>query len=136
MNPDTRLHSFYVRLRNKTIGSSDSSSRNRYIGWKYRPGQRVKLHIPTRELTERVVLPLTAVVQDGLESYVFLEDGDELKRRAVHVHRRDTEKNQVVLAPGSLYEGTIIAMNSADLLNLELKNKSGGPIDPHHGHSH
>jgi hypothetical protein len=42
----------------------------------------------------------------------------------------------VVANDGSLYPGDEIAMNAAHQLLVALKNKSGGGVDPHAGHSH
>jgi len=35
-----------------------------------------------------------------------------------------------------LFPGDTIAMTAAQQLQLALKNKSGGAIDPHAGHTH
>jgi hypothetical protein len=42
----------------------------------------------------------------------------------------------VVANDGTLFPGDRVAMSAAQQLQLALKNKSGGGIDPHAGHSH
>ena len=134
VDPMTRLHAFYIDLPNQAIDAVGES--DRFVHWRFRPGQRAKILVPVAAPTELIVLPADAVVQDGLESYVFVQNGELFQRRAVRVQRREVSRNQVAVAPGTLFPGTIIAMNSADLLNLELKNRAGGGADPHAGHSH
>lgn len=129
----TRLHSFFVRLPNQML---NESSQPKFAVWKYSPGERVKIHLPITVLENRVVLPMEAVAQDGLESYVFRQNGDSFERKAVQVDRRDTRQKVVVLAPGQLFAGTVIAMNNADLLNLELKSRGSAAPDAHQGHGH
>ena len=134
VDPQTRLHSFFVRLPNALVSTGDDNGR--YAQWKFTPGQRAKIHLPVMTMEDRVVLPVEAVAQDGLESYVFRQNGDMFVREAVEVERRDTRQQIVVLAPGQLYDGTVIAMNCADLMNLEFKNRGAEPLDAHAGHSH
>ena len=81
------------------------------------------------------MLPAEAVVEDGPESYVFREDGEHFHRCPVHVEYRD--QFNVVLAEGNdIWPGDRVAMNGAQQLQVALKNKSGGGIDPHAGHNH
>ncbi len=134
---ESRLHAFYVKLPNQPVGEPGSAPTGRFVQWKYRPGQRVKLQIPVRQWEDRIVLPAAAVAQDGLEAYVFLENGALFERRAVRIEVRDSRQQLIVIAnDGSLYPGDVIAMNNADLLNLELKTRGSTAADPHHGHTH
>ncbi|NIP86980.1 MAG: secretion protein HlyD [Planctomycetales bacterium] len=134
---ESRLHAFYVQLPNQTVRGAGAEPGGRFVQWKYRPGQRVKLQIPVRQWKDRIVLPAAAVAQDGLEAYVFLENGSLFERRAVRVDIRDSRQQLIVIAnDGSLYPGDVIALNNADLLNLELKTRGHTTADPHHGHAH
>jgi multidrug efflux pump subunit AcrA (membrane-fusion protein) len=131
------LHAFYVQLPNQQISTLAEDQDGRFVQWKFRPGQRVKLHIPVRQWADRIVLPASAVAQDGLEAYVFLQNGSLFERRTVRVDVRDSRQQLFVIASdGSLYPGDVIAMNNADLLNLEIKTRGAGATDPHHGHAH
>jgi cobalt-zinc-cadmium efflux system membrane fusion protein len=51
------------------------------------------------------------------------------------VEYRDT-MSVVVANDGSIFPGTPIAISGAQQLQMALKNKSGGAIDPHAGHNH
>jgi multidrug efflux pump subunit AcrA (membrane-fusion protein) len=95
----------------------------------------MQLRVPVEELPERIVLPTEAVAQDGLENYVFRVNGDHFDRQPVKVDYRDPQW-VVVANDGSLFPGEKIALSAAQQLQLALKNKSGGAIDPHAGHNH
>ena len=76
-----------------------------------------------------------AVAQDGVETYVFLPNGDRFDRRPVHVEYRD-RLSVVVANDGSIFPGDAVVVVGAQQMQLALKNKSGGAIDPHAGHNH
>jgi hypothetical protein len=75
------------------------------------------------------------VAQDGIENYVFVPNGDHFDRRTVHVEYRD-DLSVVIENDGALFPGDDVALNGAQQLQLALKNKSGGGVDPHAGHNH
>jgi multidrug efflux pump subunit AcrA (membrane-fusion protein) len=134
VNAESRTLDFYVTLPNEKIRDTKVDG-HRFVAWRYRPGQRVQLQIPVETLPDRIVLPADAVAQEGVESYVFTPDGDHFDRRSVHVEYRDPL--WVVIAnDGSLFPDELVAVSGAQQLQLALKNKSGGGIDPHAGHSH
>ncbi len=131
---DTRAFHVYLLLPNKIVRDESQMGR-RFVGWKFKPGQRMEVQIPVARLENKIVVPSAAVVDEGAESYVFQQNGSHFDRISVHVEQRD--KQQVVLASdGSLFPGDIIAGFGAYQMQLALKNKSGGAIDPHAGHSH
>jgi multidrug efflux pump subunit AcrA (membrane-fusion protein) len=134
IDPDSRTLDFYVTLPNEKLRDAQLDS-HRFIVWRFRPGQRVQLEIPVETWPDRIVLPADAVAQDGLETYVFTPKGNRFLRRSVHVEYRD--RNWVVIASdGSLVPGDLIMPTAAQQLQLALKNKAGGGIDPHAGHNH
>lgn len=132
---DSRTLRFFVRLPNELLRDSKTPEGNRFITWRFKPGQRLQLRVPVETWPERIVLPSDAVVQDGVEWYVFQQNGDHFDRHAVHVEYRDP-LNVVVAHDGSIYPGDTIVMAGAQQLQLALKNKAGGAIDPHAGHNH
>lgn len=135
VNPEARTLDFFVTLPNKKQRGAKIDGDHRFISWKFRPGQRVQLRVPVETLPKRIVLPVDALAQEGVETYVFTPNGDHFDRRNVHVEYRDTQ--WVVLAnDGSLFPGDLVASSGAQQLQLALKNKSGGGIDPHAGHNH
>lgn len=136
INPETRTFPFHALLPNELVRDEVSSDGRRFVGWRYKPGQRVQVLIPVDAWQDRIVLPVAAVVQEGPESYVFVQKGDHFDRRPVHVEYRDQQS--VVLADDqeNLWPGDVVAVRGAQQLQLALKNKAGGGVDPHAGHSH
>ena len=132
---DSRTLRFYVTLPNDTVGEPRIEGTSRFVTWRYKPGQRMQLKVPVEEWAERIVLPAEAVAQDGVEHYVFRANGDHFDREPVHVEHRDPQW-VVVANDGTLFPGDRVAMSAAQQLQLALKNKSGGGIDPHAGHNH
>lgn len=135
VDPGTRTLDFFVTLPNQIERDTRLDDGHRFIAWKFRPGQRVQIHVPIATLNERIVLPVDAIAQDGVESYVFAPNGDHFDRRPVHVEFRDTQW-AVIANDGSIHLGETVAVSSAQQLQLALKNKAGGGIDPHAGHNH
>jgi membrane fusion protein, heavy metal efflux system len=134
IHTDSRTLHFYVDLQNEMI--SDKKLRGtRYIEWKYFPGQRLQLRIPIEELSNQIVLPVDSVAREGAEYFVFQQNGDHFDRVPVHVVYRD-QFSVVIANDGSLFPGDIVALRGAHQMQMALKNKSGGAVDPHAGHSH
>lgn len=134
INPETRTLNFFVKLPNEKQRDTKLDG-HRFIAWKFRPGQRVQLQIPIETLPDRIVLPVEALAQDGAETYVFTPNGDHFDRRSVHVEYRDT-RLAVIENDGAVFPGDLVAISGAQQLQLALKNKAGGGIDPHAGHNH
>lgn len=133
VDPESRALRFYVTLPNERVITAPGDGR--FVTWRYKPGQRMQLRVPVETWPDRIVLPPEAVAQDGMEHYVFRVNGDHFDREPVHVEHR--EPQWVVIAnDGTLFEGDRIAMTAAQQLQLALKNKSAGAVDPHAGHSH
>jgi len=135
VDPDSRTLDFYVTLPNEKVRDTKLDDGRRFIAWRFRPGQRVQLEIPIETLPDRIVLPADAVAQDGPETYVFVPNGDRFDRRGVHVEHRD-QKWVVIANDGSVFPGDLVAPTGAQQLLLALKNKAGGGLDLHAGHSH
>lgn len=135
VDPETRASHFYMPLANQLRGSPASDQGRRFITWKYRPGQRVQVQIPVEQFRDRIVLPAEAVADDGPETFVFEQNGKHFDRRAVHLEHRDP-RSVVIANDGAIFPGDRVAVRGAHQLQLALKNKSGGGIDPHAGHNH
>jgi len=135
IDSDSRTLHFYVRLPNEIVRDTHGDGEPRFVEWRYKPGQRLQLEVPVEEWADRIVLPGEAVAQDGVENYVFLASGDHFDRRAIHVEHRDP-RWVVVASDGAVSPGDRVALSAAQQLQLALKNKSGGAIDPHAGHQH
>jgi cobalt-zinc-cadmium efflux system membrane fusion protein len=134
INPLERTLHFYLTLPNQPIRDEQVGG-HRFVNWRFKPGQRTQLQIPVEEWTDRLVLPAAAVAQEGPDWFVFVENGDHFDRRPVHVEYRD-RSHVVVAQDGSLFPGDVVALTAAAQLQMALRNRSGGAIDPHAGHSH
>lgn len=134
VDPVSRTLHFYVKLPNE-LTRDETNEGHRFIGWRFRPGQRMQLRIPVEHWPNRIVLPADALVREGAESYVFQENGNHFDRRPVQVEYRD-QSAVVIAQDGSLFPGDSVAVSGAQQLQMALKNKSGGAIDPHAGHNH
>lgn len=135
VDPESRTFHFYAQLMNELIRNFMGADGHRFLSWRYKPGQRVQLTVPVERWEERIVLPVGAVAQDGVETYVFSPNGDHFDRRPVHVEYRD-RFSVVVANDGSVFPGDPIVLAGAQQMQLALKNKAGGGIDPHAGHNH
>jgi multidrug efflux pump subunit AcrA (membrane-fusion protein) len=134
IEPDSRAFLFYVQLPNRLVRNRETDG-HRFSAWQFKPGQRVEILVPIERWTDRIVLPVNAVVQDGPESYVFEENDGHFDRRSVHVEYRD-EYSAVIANDGALTPGKSVVAAGAYQLHLAMKNKSGGAPDPHAGHNH
>lgn len=135
VDSESRTLKFYVDLPNKILRDSRSADGQRFVSWKFRPGQRLQLRVPVEEWPDQIVVPVDAVAQEGAESYVFQQNGQHFDRVGVRVLYRD-QTSAVIANDGSLFPGTVVALRSAHQMQMALKNKAGGAIDPHAGHTH
>lgn len=135
IDPETRAFHFYLKLPNEVVLDQKSPTGHRYVEWRYKPGQRLEVSVPVEKWTDRIVLPVDAVIEEGAEKYVYRQNGKQFERVPVHVEYRD--RTSVVIAnDGSLFPGDVVAGEGAYQIHLALKNKAGGGIDPHAGHNH
>lgn len=130
----SRALPFYVLLPNEVVRDSETS-RGRFLTWRYKPGQRMRLRVPVETYEDAIVLPVDGVAEAGAERYAFVENGATFERRPVRVLYRDA--GRVVIADdGSLLPGESVAVTAAHQLQMALKNAAGGAVDPHAGHNH
>jgi multidrug efflux pump subunit AcrA (membrane-fusion protein) len=132
---ESRALRFYVRLPNELVRNEQTEDGHRFIGWRFKPGQRVQLLVPVERWENRIVLPVDAVVQEGAEWFVFQQNGGRFDRKPVHVEYRD-QRWVVIDNDGSLFPGDTVAAAGAYQMHLTMKNKAGGGVDPHAGHGH
>jgi multidrug efflux pump subunit AcrA (membrane-fusion protein) len=135
IDPASRKLSVFVELPNEVLSDTTNAEGQRFINWKYRLGQRLELTIPVEQWPNQIVLPVEAVVKDGADWYAFVQNGSHFHRTPVHVQYRD-QTSAVIANDGSLFPGDVVAMRSAHQMQMALKNKSGGGVDPHAGHNH
>jgi hypothetical protein len=95
----------------------------------------MQLNVPVETWDNQLVLPTTAVVDEGAEAYVYRQNGNLFEQVSVHILHRD-QRSVVIANDGSLFRGDVIAGNGAYQMHLALKNQLGGGIDAHAGHTH
>jgi membrane fusion protein, heavy metal efflux system len=134
VDSESRAFHFYVALPNRIV-REDKAEGKRFVYWQFKPGERTQVRIPVEQWAGRIVLPVEAVAQDGAEAYVFEANDDHFDRRPVHVEYRDQER-VVIANDGTLKLGNTVALTGAHQMQLALKNKAGGGVDPHAGHNH
>jgi biotin carboxyl carrier protein len=132
---ESRALRFYVRLPNELERNEQTDDGHRFIGWRFKPGQRVQLQLPVDRWQNRIVLPVDAVVKEGADWFVFRQNGRKFDRKPVHVEYRD-QRWAVIENDGSLFPGDVVAASGAYQMHLAMKNKAGGGVDPHAGHNH
>ncbi|MFN4261735.1 MAG: efflux RND transporter periplasmic adaptor subunit [Gemmataceae bacterium] len=118
VDPESRTLPFYLPLVNQW--HSYERDGQTFLTWRFRPGQRVRLYVPIERLDNAIVLPAEAVVREGVEAYVFRQNGDQFDRKPVRVLYED--RRQVALAQdGDIFPGLIVAHNGAAALQRALK---------------
>jgi biotin carboxyl carrier protein len=127
-DPDGRTFSFFIPLANQS--RSYEKGGKTFLVWRFRPGQRVRLHVPVEEFKDALVLPAAAVAREGPEAYVFLQNGDLFERVPVRVLHED--RLNVVLAQGSVDPVRYVAQGAAASLLRVLKaqNSAGSGLPP------
>lgn len=130
IDEDSRTFDFFIPLTNQSRAYTKNGET--FVVWRFRPGQRVRLHVPVEELTNVLVLPSAAVVREGPEAYVFQQNGDLFNRISVHVLYED-RRSVVIANDGSVTPGLFLAQGSAASLNRVLKAQaaSGMRADVH-----
>ncbi len=131
---ESRVLPFYVNLPNQIVRESQRGN-HKFVTWQFKPGQRMQVRVQVEQWEKVIVLPVDAIAQEGLDYFVFVENGDHFDRREVHILFRD-QHDAVIANDGSLFLGETVALNSAHQLQIGIKNKSGGAVDPHAGHTH
>lgn len=127
---ENRTFDFFVPLENQSRGYTKEG--RSFTVWRFRPGQRVRLHVPVEELRGVIVLPVGAVARDTGEAYVFRQNGDLFDRIPVHVLHED-RRSIVIANDGSVAPGWYLAQGAAASLNrvLEAQSASGAPVGVH-----
>lgn len=100
--------------------------------WRFRPGQKVRLHVRVEQLDNVFVLPAAAVTRDGPESFIFTQNVNTFTRHPVRVLVQDRQK-AVIANDGSFPPGTYVAQAAAAQLNRMVKagGASGVPKGYH-----
>ncbi|TWT34963.1 hypothetical protein KOR42_53670 [Thalassoglobus neptunius] len=130
INTESRTFDFYIALLNQS--RVYQQNHETFVVWRFRPGQRVRLHVPVEELKGVIVIPSAAVVREGPEAYIFQQNGDLFNRVPVQILHED-RLNTVLANDGSIAPGLYFAQSAAASLNRVLKAQaaSGMRADVH-----
>ncbi len=124
VDPQSRTFRFFVPLANEVLHDTTGPEGETYRSWRFKPGQKVTLRVPTERLTGVITVPVEAVAREGPDAFVFRASGNTFERQPVHVLH--VEGGDAVLAhDGSLFPGETVALNHAYQLNLALKRQAG-----------
>jgi multidrug efflux pump subunit AcrA (membrane-fusion protein) len=127
IDPRSRTFDFFVPLTNQ---SRDYRKGNEtFLVWRFRPGQRARLHVPVEEFRDVYVIPAAGVVREGPEAYVFRQNGDLFDRRPVHVLYEDRQ-SAVIANDGNVTAGMYLAQSAAASLNRVLKAQAASGEQP------
>ena len=131
---NNRTFDYFIPLNNQS--RSYQKLGETFVVWRFRPGQRVRIHVPAEKLTDVIVVPTQAVINVGPDAYVFQQNGELYQRIPVNVLHRD-RLNTVISNDGSLLPGFSIAANSAASLNriLKVQTASGENTGNFHVHA-
>ena len=127
IDPDSRTFDFFIPLSNQS--RTYEKEGETFLVWRFRPGQRTRIHVPVEQLKEVFVLPAEAVAKEGPTAYVYRQNGDLFQQIAVHVLHED-RRHVVIANDGSITPGTYLAQNSAASLRRVLKAQSASGEQP------
>ncbi len=124
-DPNSRTFDFFIPVTNQSqVYKKDGRP---FVVWRFRPGQRVLIHVPVEQIESVLVLPAGAVVHEGPEAYVFQQNGDLFNRIPVQVLHQD--RTDVVIAnDGKFAPGIYLAQGSAASLNRVLKAQAASGL--------
>ena len=127
IDPMSRTFDVFIPLANQSRGyTKDGES---FLVWRFRPGQRARLHVPVEQYQDIFVLPAAAVVREGPEAFVFRQNGDLFDRRPVQIVHED-RRVAVIANDGSVTPGMYLAQSAAASLNRVLKAQQAGGEQP------
>jgi biotin carboxyl carrier protein len=130
IDEESRTFAFFLPLENQwQTYTRDGQTR---LLWRFRPGDRVRLHVAVEKMDDVFVVPREAVVREGPDAYLFRHNGELFDRKPVYVLYEDRQ-HMVLANDGSVKRGFFVAQNAAASLNRVLKAQaaSGLPADVH-----
>lgn len=127
IDPESRTIEFFVPLENQS--RSYSKDGETFLLWRFRPGQRARIHVPIEKLENVFVLPAEAVAHEGPEAFVYRQNGDLFNQISVNILHAD-RRHVVIANDGSLTPGTFIAQNAGESLRRVLKSQSASGVQP------
>lgn len=124
---ESRTFDFFIPLSNPS--RTFEKLGETFLVWRFRPGQRARIHVPVEQMKDVFVLPAEAVVREGPAAYVYRQNGDLFDQIPVHVLHED-RRHVVIANDGSITQGTYLAQNAAASLRRVLKAQSARGEQP------
>lgn len=132
IDPINRTFAFLIPLDNQSRVVERGGSVQ--LLWRFRPGQRVRLHVRIDELENVFILPTAAVVREGAEAFVFTQNVNTFERKPVQILLQ--ERQRVVIAnDGAFPAGVYVAQNATAQLNRMLKTQTSTVPKGYHMHA-
>lgn len=133
IDPANRTFAFRMPLENESKVIQQGNTTQTL--WRYRPGQKVRLHVPIEKWDNVYVLPRDAVALDSFDSIIFTQNVNTFIRKPVRVLHKDRQ-NIVLANDGSLAAGLYVAQSAATQLNRMAKStQSTGAPPGYHMHA-
>lgn len=127
IDEQSRTFDFYLPLVNQSQVYENGGEN--FLLWRFRPGQRTRIHVPVEKLENVFVLPAEAVAHEGPNAFVYRQNGDLFNQIAVHVLHQD-RRHVVIANDGSITPGTFLAQNAGASLRRVLKSQSASGEQP------
>ncbi len=122
-----RTFDFFVPLENQSHRYDKAGET--FIVWRFRPGQRARIHVPVEQFENVFVLPAEAIAREGPEAYVYRQNGDLFNQIPVSILHED-RRSVVIANDGSITPGTYIAQGGGASLRRILKSQSAAGEKP------
>lgn len=123
----SRTFDFFVPLENQS--HSYGKDGEKFIVWRFRPGQRARIHVPVERFENVFVLPAESVAREGPEAFVYRQNGDLFNQLPVNILYED-RRSVVIANDGSITPGTYIAQSAGASLRRVLKSQSASGLQP------
>ncbi len=140
---ETNTFPFYVYIKNEMINEKITSSVPQFISWRWKPGQRAHIDLPSKTFKDKIILPRSAVATEGVVYFAFREHEHDHAPGESHEHAGvelepfelnvlHIDRNFAVVEPSDeIKSGDIIIVTQAEQVLFALRNSGGGG-----GHSH
>ncbi|HMP04285.1 MAG TPA: efflux RND transporter periplasmic adaptor subunit [Gemmatales bacterium] len=129
IDPVSRTFAFQIPLDNEARVVSEAGRTQ--LLWRFRPGQRVRVRVRVEAWEGVFVLPAQAVVRDGADAYVFIQNENTFERRAVRMLALD-RWHAVLAHDGTLLPGMFVVQNGgAQLQRIASAGATGVPKGYH-----
>lgn len=124
---ESRTFDFFVPLENQS--RSYDKAGETFLVWRFRPGQRARIHVPVEKFEDVFVLPTESIAREGPDAFVYRQNGDLFNQIPVNILYED-RRSVVVANDGSITPGTFIAQNAGASLRRVLKSQSASGQQP------